>query len=51
MTGAATAAAAASGLRAWLSAAQPSWMTPLRLKRLTAALVAAAFVIAAGVLN
>lgn len=47
MTGAATVAAAASGLRAWVGAVQFRWMTPLRLKRLTAALFAVSFAITA----
>lgn len=47
MAGAATVAAGASGLRAWLAAAGFRWITPLRLKRLTAALLAVAFLIAA----
>ena len=42
MAGAATVAAGASGLRAWLGAAGFRWMTPLRLKRLTAVLFAVA---------
>ena len=46
MTGAATVAASASGLRAWLAAAGFRWVTPLRLKRLTAAFFAVAFLIA-----
>ena len=46
MAGAATVAAGASGLRAWLAAAGFRWVTPLRLKRLTAALFAVAILIA-----
>lgn len=34
-----TAGAAATGMRAWLGAHSPSWMTPRRLKRATAAIL------------
>lgn len=43
MASAATVAAGATGLRAWLAAAQFRWVTPLRLKRLTVALFTVAF--------
>jgi hypothetical protein len=43
-----TAAAAATGLRAWLAVHQPGWMTGRRMKLATFCLLAAA-VIAAGV--
>ena len=42
MAGAATVAAGATGLRAWLAAARFRWVTPARLKRLTVALLAVA---------
>ena len=45
MASAATVAAGATGLRAWLAAARFRWMTPLRLKRVTVALFALAFAI------
>jgi hypothetical protein len=48
MATAATAAAAATGGRAWLAARSPRWLTPGRLRALTAAMIAAA-VVAAGV--
>lgn len=32
----------ASGLRAWLAAKQPTWLTPLRLRRATATLISLA---------
>jgi hypothetical protein len=47
MASAATVAAGATGLRAWLAASAFSWMTPVRLKRVTVALLAVAFAIAA----
>jgi hypothetical protein len=47
MATAATVAAGATGLRAWLAARQFDWMTPVRLKRLTAALLTVAFALAA----
>lgn len=46
MAGAATVAAGATGLRAWLAAARFRWMTPVRLKRLTTGLLAVAVIIA-----
>jgi hypothetical protein len=48
MATAATATAAATGVRAWAAAARPSWLTPGRLRVLTAVLLAIA-VTAAGV--
>lgn len=42
MAAAMTSTAAATGLRAWLAARSPAWLTPLRLRRITAALVGAA---------
>jgi len=47
MMGAMSAGAAATGLRAWLIARAPVWLTPTRRRRLTAALLAAG-VLAAG---
>lgn len=41
MATAMTAGAGAAGVRAWIGAHRPSWMTPRRLKALTAALLAA----------
>jgi len=48
MATAVTAGAAATGLRAWLRAAAPAWLTPLRLRRISAGLIASA-VLASGV--
>lgn len=45
MASAATVAAGATGLRAWLAAARFRWVTPVRLKRLTAGLLAVAVAI------
>ncbi len=47
MTTAAMAVGAAGGLRAWLAARRPGWLTETRMKRATAALMAVA-VVAAG---
>jgi hypothetical protein len=47
MATAATAAAGASGLRAWLAARGFSWVTPRRLRWITGTLLAFAFVMAA----
>jgi hypothetical protein len=47
MTTAATAAAAASGARAWAAARSPAWLTPPRLRALTVALIAIAVTAAA----
>ncbi len=44
MMGAATAATGATGLRAWLGTRSFDWLTPLRLKRITAALLGAALI-------
>lgn len=46
MASAATVAAGATGLRSWLAAARYSWVTPVRLKRLTATLLAISILIA-----
>lgn len=48
MTTAAVAVGAAGGMRAWLAARQPAWLTPARLRRATAGLMSLA-VIAAGI--
>jgi hypothetical protein len=40
MATAMSAGAAATGMRAWLAAHQPSWMSPRRLKLATAAILA-----------
>jgi hypothetical protein len=42
MAGAMTAGAAATGTRAYVAARRPSWLTSLRLKRLTVCLLVAA---------
>lgn len=47
MAGAMTAGAAATGVRAWLGTRSPAWMTPRRLKAITAAVLLAG-VLAAG---
>jgi hypothetical protein len=48
MTTAATATAAATGVRAWAAAQSPEWLTPGRLRALTIGLLALA-VTAAGI--
>ena len=47
MATAATAAGAATGLRAWLATRGYSWLTPDRLRRMTVLLLVAAFTAAA----
>jgi hypothetical protein len=47
MATAATATAAATGLRAWAAARRPEWLTPPRLRALTVALLAIAVVVTA----
>lgn len=47
MVTAAAAVGAAGGVRAWVAARQPPWLTPMRLKGITAGLLFAA-VLAAG---
>ena len=47
MASAATVAAGATGLRAWLAATQYQWVTPVRLKRLTAGLLTVALALVA----
>jgi len=47
MATAATAGAAATGLRAWIGVHQPGWITPRRLKAATAAILAAGVLAAA----
>ena len=49
MMGAMSAGATATGLRAWLIARQPPWLTPSRQRHVTYALIAAG-VLAAGVI-
>ena len=49
--GAMTAGAAATGVRAWLAARRPDWLTPARLNRVTIALLGAGLVAAATVLG
>jgi hypothetical protein len=44
MTTAAVAVGSASGIRAWLAARSPSWLTPGRMKALTAGLIGVALV-------
>lgn len=39
MAGAMAAVASATGIRAWLVARSPAWLTPVRRRRLTAALI------------
>jgi hypothetical protein len=41
VAGAMTAGAAATGARAYVAARRPSWLTPLKLKRLSACLLVA----------
>lgn len=48
MTTAAVAVGAAGGMRVWLTARQPAWLTPRRLRRATGGLLSLA-VIAAGI--
>jgi len=47
MVAAATAATAATGLRAWLALRRPRWLTPARMRRASAALIAVAMSAAA----
>ncbi len=44
MMGAATAATGATGIRAWLATRSFAWLTPVRLKRITAGLLGAALI-------
>jgi hypothetical protein len=46
MTVAATSVGAAGGLRAWVASKNPGWMTPRRLRLLTAALLTLAVLVA-----
>ncbi len=46
MASAATVAAGATGIRAWLAAARYAWVTPARLKRLTIGLLTFSVLIA-----
>jgi hypothetical protein len=45
MAGAMTAAAGATGIRAWLAARRPSWLTPRVLRRVTIVLIVTAVVL------
>jgi hypothetical protein len=47
MVTAASATAAATGLRAWAAARRPDWLTPARLRILTVALLTVAVAFAA----
>ena len=47
MMSAMTSATAATGIRSWLATRQWAWLTPLRLKRITIALLAIALVASA----
>ena len=47
MAAAATSGAAVTGIRAWLGARGFSWLTPRRLKRVTAALIGTGLLAAA----
>jgi hypothetical protein len=47
MATAATATAAATGVRAWAAARSPAWLTPGRLRALTVTLIALAVTAAA----
>jgi hypothetical protein len=51
MMGATTAVGAASGARSWLATRRWAWLTPLRLQRITIALVVTALVASATVLS
>lgn len=46
VTAAMTAAAGATGVRAWLAAKRPAWVTPRRLRLATVALIVAGLVVA-----
>jgi hypothetical protein len=50
MAGAMAAGASATGIRAWLVARSPAWLTPVRRRRLTVGLVACA-VLAGGLIG
>lgn len=47
MVGAMTAGAGATGARSWLATRHWAWLTPLRLRRITFALLAAALIASA----
>ena len=51
MMGAMTAGAAASGTRSWLATRRWAWLTPVRLRRITIALLSGALVASATVLS
>lgn len=50
MIGAMSAGATATGLRAWLIARKPRWLTPRRQRHVTYALIAAG-ILAAGIIG
>lgn len=49
--GAMTAGAAATGMRAYLAASAPRWLTPARLRTTTIVLLGAALLLASSVLS
>jgi hypothetical protein len=49
MAGAMSAGAAATGMRAWLVARSPRWLTPRRRKVLTGVLIAAGLIAASAI--
>jgi hypothetical protein len=51
MMGAMTAGATASGTRSWLATRRWAWLTPVRLRRITIALLVGALVASATVLS
>jgi hypothetical protein len=51
MMGAMSAGAAASGTRSWLATRRWAWLTPVRLRRITIALITGALVASATVLS
>jgi hypothetical protein len=51
MMGAMTAGATASGTRSWLATRHWAWLTPVRLRRITIALLVGALVASATVLS
>jgi hypothetical protein len=51
MAGAMTAGAAATGMRAYVAAHAPAWMTPARLRAATIGLLGTALVLSASVLS
>ena len=51
MMGAMSAGAAASGTRSWLATRRWAWLTPVRLRRITIALITGALMASATVLS